>query len=373
MSRVTLTVNGAEVTAEVEPRTQLADFLREQCLLTGTHLGCEHGVCGACTVLLDDAPARSCIAYAAACQGTDIRTIEGLEDDPLMRRLRAAFNAEHGLQCGYCTPGMLVTARDIVLRLPDADDDRIRVELAGNLCRCTGYAGIVRAIRRVLGDGIPNLVAPAVLPSAMPPSAMPPAPVAATAVRRGTPSGVHPEGPVLRLEIRIARPRGEIWSTLHDPAVLAACVPGARVISARDGQIEGEISIALGPITAVFTGIGSLALDEATQRATLSGSGHDTRSNTSLSGTATVTLEDAGPAATVASLAVTYALRGPLAQLARGPIVQTVAQEMATTVARNLERRLAGDTTAAVPRRLSAVGMLGRILWQWLRRLLGAP
>ncbi len=161
MSRVTLTVNGAAVTADVEPRTHLADFLREGRLLTGTHLGCEHGVCGACTLLIDGAPARSCIAYAVACDGADIRTIEGLEDDPVIDRLRAAFTAEHALQCGYCTPGMLMTARDIVQRVSDADEARIRLELAGNLCRCTGYAGIVRAIARVLAERV-------VLPTATP-------------------------------------------------------------------------------------------------------------------------------------------------------------------------------------------------------------
>src|ERR1700689_1473034 len=152
MSKVTLTVNGASVTAEVEPRTHLADFLREQRGLTGTHLGCEHGVCGACTLLIDGAPARACIAFTGACGGADVRTIEGLDHHPLTERLRTAFTAEHALQCGYCTPGMLVTARDIVLRLPGADADRIRLELAGNLCRCTGYAGIVRAIQRVLRE-----------------------------------------------------------------------------------------------------------------------------------------------------------------------------------------------------------------------------
>jgi carbon-monoxide dehydrogenase small subunit len=116
MMPVTLTVNGTAVSAAVEPRTHLADFLREQMLLTGTHIGCEHGVCGACTVLLDGEPARACIVYAAACGGREVRTIEGLADDPITAALRAAFTAEHALQCGYCTPGMLVTARDIVRR-----------------------------------------------------------------------------------------------------------------------------------------------------------------------------------------------------------------------------------------------------------------
>jgi carbon-monoxide dehydrogenase small subunit len=146
-----LTVNGIETVIEVPARTHLADALREQLGLTGTHLGCEHGVCGACTVEIDGAPARSCIAFAATCEGASVRTIEGFEDDAVMAALRAAFTAHHALQCGYCTPGMLITARDIVLRLPEADEARVRRELAGNLCRCTGYQGIVDAILAVLG------------------------------------------------------------------------------------------------------------------------------------------------------------------------------------------------------------------------------
>jgi aerobic carbon-monoxide dehydrogenase small subunit len=150
MTIVALTVNGKPVEAAVEPRTHLADFLRERLRLTGTNLGCEHGVCGACTLMIDGAPARSCITFAAACEGAEVRTIEGFDDDALMERLRQAFTAEHALQCGYCTPGMLVAAYDIVTRLPDADEARVREELAGNLCRCTGYVGIVRAILHVL-------------------------------------------------------------------------------------------------------------------------------------------------------------------------------------------------------------------------------
>lgn len=150
MTRVTLTVNGETVTADVEPRTHLGDFLRERLGLTGTHLGCEHGVCGACTVEIDGAPQRSCIAYAVACEGSAVRTIEGFGEDPVMAALREAFTTHHALQCGYCTPGMLVAARDLVLRLPEADEARVREEMSGNLCRCTGYRGIVRAILSVL-------------------------------------------------------------------------------------------------------------------------------------------------------------------------------------------------------------------------------
>jgi aerobic carbon-monoxide dehydrogenase small subunit len=149
---LTLTVNGRPHAGEAEPRCSLADHLREDLALTGTHLGCEQGVCGACTVMLDGAPVRACITLAAACEGRSVRTVEGWDGDLTMQRLRAAFTAEHALQCGYCTPGMLATAHDIVTRLPQADEARVRHELAGNLCRCTGYRGIVRAILRVLAE-----------------------------------------------------------------------------------------------------------------------------------------------------------------------------------------------------------------------------
>ncbi|UKJ77626.1 (2Fe-2S)-binding protein [Azospirillum brasilense] len=147
---ISLTVNGTRVEASVPPRQHLGDFLRERELLTGTHLGCEHGVCGACTILIDGEPARSCITFAVACDGRSVTTVEGLDDDPLAAELREAFSAEHGLQCGFCTPGMLVAARDVVLRCPDADNQAIRTAMSGNLCRCTGYVGIVNAIRRVI-------------------------------------------------------------------------------------------------------------------------------------------------------------------------------------------------------------------------------
>lgn len=147
---ISMTVNGEAHQLLAEPREQLADLLRRDLMLTGTHVGCEHGVCGACTVEIDGAPARSCITHAGSCDGASVRTIEGFGDDTVMAALREAFTREHALQCGYCTPGMLIAARDVVLRLPDADEARVREELAGNLCRCTGYRGIVRAVLSVL-------------------------------------------------------------------------------------------------------------------------------------------------------------------------------------------------------------------------------
>jgi carbon-monoxide dehydrogenase small subunit len=157
-TRVSFTLNGKPVTAEIEPRLSLADLLREQRHLTGTHLGCEHGVCGACTLSIDGRIMRSCITLAVACEGRDVRSIEGFDDDVEMAIIRQAFHEGHGLQCGFCTPGMLITARDILRRKPDIDEATLRVELSGNLCRCTGYAGIVRSIllaaKRLKDEGL---------------------------------------------------------------------------------------------------------------------------------------------------------------------------------------------------------------------------
>lgn len=147
--RLVLHVNDATRTVEAEPRDTLADTLRDRAGLTALHLGCEQGACGTCTVLLDGEPVRSCIVLAVTAEGREIRTLEGLAGDPVTEALKRAFHEEHALQCGYCTPGMLVTARDILSRFPRPDEATIRRELAGQICRCTGYMGIVAAVRRV--------------------------------------------------------------------------------------------------------------------------------------------------------------------------------------------------------------------------------
>jgi len=146
---VQLTVNGRARQATVEPRLTLADFLREQCRLTGTHLGCEHGVCGACTVLVDGAAVRSCLMFAVQADGAEVTTIEGIASpDGELSPVQAAFRDCHGLQCGFCTPGFVVSVTAFLRDNPDPGDEEIRHALSGNLCRCTGYQGIVMAVRR---------------------------------------------------------------------------------------------------------------------------------------------------------------------------------------------------------------------------------
>ena len=149
---VRMTVNGAARGATVEPRLTLADFLRERCQLTGTHLGCEHGVCGACTVLLDGAAVRACLVFAVQVDGCDVTTIEGIAaDDGELSPVQQAFRDCHGLQCGFCTPGFVLSVTAFLRDNPNPTDEQIRDGLSGNLCRCTGYQGILAAVRQAAG------------------------------------------------------------------------------------------------------------------------------------------------------------------------------------------------------------------------------
>jgi carbon-monoxide dehydrogenase small subunit len=185
---ISLSVNGRPVQRQAEPRMQLLELLREDLNLTGAHVGCEQGVCGACTVIVDGKPQRSCISYVGDADGSAVTTIEGLDNDPLMNELRAAFTKHHGLQCGFCTPGMLITARDIVTRLGAVSPARIREELSGNLCRCTGYVGIVEAIHETCMGKTPVAASAAIATSV----ARTAAPLPVTATEVASPSNQTP-------------------------------------------------------------------------------------------------------------------------------------------------------------------------------------
>ena len=148
MIDVTLNVNGRSYEVRVEPRRTLADTLRDNCGLTGTHLGCEHGVCGACTILIDGRPVRSCLMFAVQCDGMELRTVEGLADGDLLHPIQQAFWENHGLQCGFCTPGFLMLAVGYLEENPDPDDDELRSVLSSNLCRCTGYQNILKSVKQ---------------------------------------------------------------------------------------------------------------------------------------------------------------------------------------------------------------------------------
>jgi aerobic carbon-monoxide dehydrogenase small subunit len=397
MRPIHLTVNGKAIAAVVEPRTHLADFLREHQLLTGTHLGCEHGVCGACTLLIDGAPARSCITYAVACEGAEIITIEGLDEDEVTRDLRAAFSREHGLQCGYCTPGMLVSARDIVTRLPNADEHRVRLELSGNLCRCTGYVGIVRAVCAVLderrGAGVmPELArhrplgpvgsghAPPIGPGQLTglTTVTPSSGVTSTHESTGQTTGIvgapTRPGTVLRQSFIVDHPRERVFAFFGRLDEVVACFPGAALTEApRDGHVRGRLRIKLGPIAADFAGEADIERNPTGHRGVIRGHGRDARTNSTAGGEVSyVLIEQKAGAATRVDIEVGYTLTGPLAQFSRSGIVNDLAERLTTAFARNVETRLGGSadssSAATAPSELDAGTLILSVIRTRIRR-----
>jgi aerobic carbon-monoxide dehydrogenase small subunit len=398
MNRVELTVNSRAVHAAMEPRTHLADFLRDELDLTGTHLGCEHGVCGACTVLLDGIPARACITYAVSCDGAAVTTIEGLDNDEIAIELRAAFTREHALQCGYCTPGMLISARDLVLRLPKADEHRIRIGLSGNLCRCTGYVGIVRAVQSVIANRRARDIAP--VPDAgrkvlgpvgsghVRTALAPATPVSRTAApSTGTdaPSAI-PAIPdfvpatVLQQQFMVAHPPQRVFELFGDIAGVAACLPGASLTGLPTPErVDGSIRIKIGPISANFLGAARVERDPALLSGRIVGVGSDQRSRSATQGEIRYRLVpiEAGTATRV-ELSIGYSLTGMLAQVGRSGLVSDLAGRLVAAFAANLDRRLSGVAStepAASVAELNGValvfGLLRDRIVTGLRRLSG--
>jgi carbon-monoxide dehydrogenase small subunit len=359
MKTIELKVNGEHVHALVEPRTHLADFLRDQQRLTGTHLGCEHGVCGACTVLLDGQPVRSCITYAVQCEGAEVRTVEGFEDDALMNELRAAFSREYALQCGFCTPGMLIAARDLALRLPGADERRIREEMSGNLCRCTGYVGIVRAISSVVQSRRASNEVPAEVRAEVPPAPRftpldskkdekkPAAPVAA--------------GTRIEDEVVVKHPVDVVWVVFADMPAVAACLPGAEITEENGNSVKGRITVKFGPMRAAFAGAAALERDEAAKRGVIRGAGQDALSSSRARGDIAYQLSDAGGGATRIAISIDYSLQGPLAQFSRGGLVKEFVGRMVAQFGANLDGHLRGSRPAQV-----AEIDAGSVFWRWL-------
>lgn len=370
LTDVELTLNGKPVAGSVEARTHLADFIREDALATGTHIGCEQGVCGACTIFVDGEPTRSCITLAAACDTADVRTIEGFDGDPLMQALRNSFKQHHGLQCGYCTPGMLTTAYDIVRRLPNADRSRIRKELSGNLCRCTGYAGIVDAIEAVLRDPPPAGLLPG--KKSKPRSAAPAtAPIgSAPTGSAATPMVVHgdlPEeaalqnAPSLETTVSLNADSDSVWRIVAAPEEMVTCIPGAALSGpVADGLANGTCDVAIGPMKARFGGTVRIDYDAETRSGTILGSGRDAFTRSGLDGSLAFKLIPDG-SKTDLMITMRYRLNGPLSQFGRPAIVREIANELLKQTATSVEAKLSGSpqaTTQDAPRSIGGIGLL---------------
>ena len=381
---ISLSVNGETFSRTAEPRTHLADFIREDLLLTGTHLGCEQGVCGACSVFVNGRPTRSCITLAASCEGADVRTVEGFDDDPLMTRIRDAFTRHHGLQCGYCTPGMLTTAYDIVRRLPNVGTERIRRELSGNLCRCTGYSGIVAAIEDVLANDPPS-AALKPMPHSVPGArggdeVASPTKAAMKAV--AVTDGKLPDAASFDDALHLARTLNlettavDAWAVLRVPDRIVQCVPGASLIGAVEGsRLNGQCVVAVGPIKAIFRGAGSLKLDDAGKTGQLIGKGRDTVSRTSLEGRLEFALVETGPDACRLDLDMRYRLAGLLSQFGRPELVAEIAERLLRDIGAAIERESRGETrvegAAAASASLDGLSLILLSLKAMVRRMFG--
>src|SRR5690625_1093099 len=383
MIEVNVNINGQKVTRAVEPRTHLGDFIRNDIGLTGTNLSCEHGVCGSCTVLVDGKPVRSCITFAGACEGKDIVTIEGYDEDPIMLRLRQAFHVYHALQCGFCTPGMLATSRDIVLRLPDANDERIRIELAGNICRCTGYQGIVQAVRSVLQElqdnpdeqvdalraavAINNVAAVQSQPftpfeaQVETPAASEPTPKAAE-----KPSASSPKGNIIESDFELSYPLERVWEFMSDLKAVAACLPGAELDEQVGDEVKGRVAIRFGPMSASFDGQATLQRDDVNHTAVLKGAGVDSLSNSRARGDVEYSLHAIGPDKTRVAVSLDYGLQGPLAQFSRSGLVQDFVKRLIREFSKNVEVSLGNKPLSSTgkAKQLNPVVMLISIYWE---------
>ncbi|MCC8977376.1 xanthine dehydrogenase family Fe-S subunit [Bradyrhizobium acaciae] len=367
MATLSLSINGRSVTAEVEPRTHLADFLRSDQHLTGTHLGCEQGVCGACTVLIDGKPQRACLTFAIDCDGADVRSIEGFENDLLMNELRAAFSKFHALQCGFCTPGMLASARDIVSRLGEVSEKRIRLELSGNICRCTGYVGIVEAIRSVSLGKAPESFAVAAAATRL-------ERLGADVVIRSTETAPTSqlgrskgEGGSLEERIVINAPPEEVWGALSDLRRVAPCVPGAEITEIDGELIKGRVKMALGPIKPSFRGEARVSLNPAAREGKMTGLGRDKGTGSSAEGEASWRVIEGPANGSVVVVSMNWRLTGMLSQFNRSSIVRDVVRGLATAFAANLEAMLKGD--APPPSEPESLNVL-QLIWSMIRQRL---
>ncbi|GAA4787469.1 2Fe-2S iron-sulfur cluster-binding protein [Actinomycetospora chlora] len=281
---VAMTVNGRDVTVGVPPRATLSDVLRDRLGLTGTHVGCEHGVCGMCTVLLDGEAVRACLLFAVQCEGVSLTTVEGLGSADAQHPLQQAFAHHHALQCGFCTPGMLMSSYDL-LAGGTYTEETLPEDMSGVLCRCTGYRGILAAVAdvaRTHPDGVPppaGAVPPALVGRSGSAGAATPTSDDRTSTRSIEEVTVPSGPPTVTVEVRseLASPVDDVWAVLADVDRLVACLPGAeKTADLGDDRYRGRAVVALGPVSLRFDGLAHVVeRDPAEHRLRLLAQGTD--------------------------------------------------------------------------------------------------
>ncbi|MCO6381281.1 2Fe-2S iron-sulfur cluster-binding protein [Oceanicola sp. 502str15] len=368
-----LTVNGEAADVLATPRTQLAEILRDKLDLTATHLACEQGVCGACTVMVNGRPTRSCITFAADCDGAEVQTLEGWQGDALMDRLRAAFTRNHALQCGFCTPGMLATARDLVERLPAPDETRIRNELSGNLCRCTGYVGIVASIAQVIEErdaaGIPPLPQP---PDATPPARgfTPFEPRAEAAAVAEAPTGsatVEDGWTVVRRQVALAHPTADVWALFSDLPAVARCLPGAELAETDGKSFTGHVGVRFGPISARFEGQGDFTADDPAREGRVTGRGKDRGGQSNVEGALSFKVAEAAADTSTVDVAFRFRIEGMLGQFNRPELVNGLVDYILGEFVANCDAVLSGGE-ARESKGVSAWAVMKAVVKGWFRK-----
>ncbi len=364
---ISITVNGKKVTATVPPRTQLAEVLRDYLDLTGTHLGCEQGVCGACTVIMDGHPVRSCITFAGHCDRATIQTIEGGDDD-LGQMLNEAFSRHHALQCGFCTPGVLATSRDILNRFPNPDEKLVRYELSGNICRCTGYQGIIAAIVDV-GSQID---APAqVRTEDIRQSAFVPFEPDGSFAAKSAPTAVgsvtqDKDWTVITRSFELNHPVGEVWDLFSDVPRVASCVPGAVVADVTENTFSGTVAVSFGPIKTRFGGRGKYANNSQARKGHLSGSGADKNGQSNVRGELHYVIAEKAENTSNVDVELRFSIQGALAQFNRPELVTGFVDFLLQSFIANCNSVLSGDAIKA-EHKIGAFSLALAVIKAWFK------
>ena len=351
--RVDLTVNGRPATVHVAPRVTLADALRDHLGLTGTHLGCEHGVCGLCTVMVDGDAARSCLILACQVDGSEIVTVEGMGTPADLHPLQQSFGTHHALQCGFCTPGQIMSAYDLLTSEPGIEAAQLPDQLSGVLCRCTGYRNIVDAVADVADQypqGVPGprnchhdepRLPRATLGGPGTPAALESADAASGPAEIAVPSG-EPTA-VVTVDTHAEAPLDAIWGIVEDTESLATCLPGAEIIADfGDDQYKGRMRVSLGPVRLAFLGdVKILERDDATHRVKVIGQAADASSG-NVAAVVDLTAQSRQDGGTDLRAVAELHMVGRIAQFGRG-LVNDVSADMFHQFAANIDAASRGE------------------------------